>query len=107
MQLFDESPGWSGQISNITCGNFPTSSCHLRRFVSPAPTSKTKKFLNKTCRVHGKLQLLCSKFFRAAIESTRKQPQTCAQKLFDKMLPYAWQEMHMLSHILATSNCHL
>src|ERR1051325_7597205 len=76
----------------MTCSNFPTSSCQLRRFIFSAPTFETKKFLNETYRVYDKLQLSCSEFSRATIESKRKQPQTCAQKLFDKMLPYAWQK---------------
>src|ERR1051325_10510935 len=71
----------------MSCGNFQLHAFTYGDSYLPAPTSETKKFLNGTYRVYDKLHLSCSEFFRTAIESTRKQLLTYAQKLFDEMRP--------------------
>src|ERR1051325_4696778 len=78
-------PGLAGRILHMTRDNFQLQAFTYGDPYLPAPSSETKKFLNGTCRGHGKLHLSCSEFFRAAIESTRKQLRTYAQKLFDEM----------------------
>src|ERR1051325_10438051 len=90
--------GLAGQFLCMSCGNFQFHALTYGDSYLPALTSETKKFLNGTCRGHGKLRLLCSEFFRAAIESTRKQSRTCAHKLFDEMRPELGKNMHAVLH---------
>src|ERR1043165_7312545 len=91
-------PGLAGRILCMTCSNFQLHVFTYGDSYLPAPTSETKKFLNGTCRGHGKLHLSCSEFFRAAIGSTRKQSRTCAHKLFDEMRPELGKNTHAVLH---------